>query len=130
MLHALHIVNNRILLDTNTIQKSLTKDTLYKTYNNIDIYCIDNVCFCNVSGMLRVYCKKNRILKMTMSSLDYTKIFNISNVNGQINLITDTLKRELRKLYKEENNSIYYNKYFNFIVKETENSYRLLIERR
>jgi len=131
VIHSLSVTNSHIYLDEIDIIEQIKKCPKHQQINNVYVYDIAEVMFCNVSGVLTVYVEQGTVKEMVFNCYDAISIFNVPNTPKTFSGYKDLILRELTDKYrmKSEENQ-FFNRSFDFIVTAGDSNISILIKRR
>ena len=129
MIHSLTISNKTVYIDDIPI-----KDFLHLWYKStaekdLEVYTIQNVVFCEITGNINIYKNKNEY-KLQFISFNAVTIYNIQNIPSDFKYKLNKLKYILASKYRVIDDNYYYNKRFEFRLIYTINNVSVLITQR
>lgn len=125
MLKTLKISNKKITIDAVAINKYL-KEYEYVTVNQLNIYEIPEIFYCGATGRLTVYLQAGNVYKLSFTSINALNVFGISSNFDAYN----TFLAEMKENYRQQSETEFYNKRFNFKITNNDNNFMVTIRGR
>ena len=131
MIHSLSVTNSHIYLDEVDIIEEIKKCPQHQQINNLYVYTVTEVMFCNISGVLTVYVEQGKVKEMVFNCYDAISIFNVPNTPREFSVYKDLILKELTDKYRQKSGeNQFFNRNFDFTVTASDSKISVLIKRR